>query len=129
MAKKKKAKLKIPKEIAGVKVPKELRKKAKVAIALAESPVARELLAAGLTAVAAALAAKEASPDASSGGKAEAPRADAAKPPSGRRKREAFAAVAKDVALGVAAAYADEARKKKGKQNDGSVDKLEDAAH
>lgn len=49
-------KLKIPKEVAGVKVPKKLRKKAKRAVKLAESPVARELAVAALTAAAAALA-------------------------------------------------------------------------
>jgi hypothetical protein len=49
-------KLKIPKEVGGVKVPKKLRKKAKQAVKLAESPMARKLAVAGLTAAAAALA-------------------------------------------------------------------------
>jgi hypothetical protein len=44
-----KAKLKIPKEVAGVKVPKELRREAKRALKLADSPAVRELAVAGLT--------------------------------------------------------------------------------
>jgi hypothetical protein len=49
-------KLKIPREVGGVKVPKKLRKKAKQAVKLAKIPMARELAVAGLTAAAAALA-------------------------------------------------------------------------
>src|SRR5687768_11198644 len=46
------AKVKIPKRIAGVKIPKKVRKKANRAIKLAESPIAREVAAAALGAVA-----------------------------------------------------------------------------
>lgn len=44
-----KAKAKLPKKVAGVKVPKALRKQAKQALNLAGSPVVRELAVAGLT--------------------------------------------------------------------------------
>ena len=44
-----KAKAKLPKKVAGVKVPKTLRKQAKKALNLAGSPVVRELAVAGLT--------------------------------------------------------------------------------
>lgn len=44
-----KAKTKLPKKVAGVKVPKTLRKQAKKALNLAGSPVVRELAVAGLT--------------------------------------------------------------------------------
>ncbi|MDQ8756185.1 hypothetical protein RCO27_08060 [Sphingosinicella sp. LHD-64] len=44
-----KAKLKIPKEVAGVRLPKELRREAKRALKLADSPTVRELAVAGLT--------------------------------------------------------------------------------
>src|SRR5918992_3320409 len=47
------AKMKIPKRVAGVKIPKKVRKKAKKAIRLAESPVAREVAAAVVGAAAA----------------------------------------------------------------------------
>lgn len=49
--------MKIPKEFGGVKVPKTLRKSGKVALKLAQNPVAREMLAAGLMAAATAVAA------------------------------------------------------------------------
>lgn len=47
----------IPKQIAGVKVPKGLRDSGKAAVKFARSPMARELLSAGLVAAAAAVAA------------------------------------------------------------------------
>lgn len=43
------AKVKIPKRVAGVKVPKKVRKQAKKALKLAASPAVRELALAGLT--------------------------------------------------------------------------------
>lgn len=52
------AKKKIPKRIAGVKVPKKLRKQVKEALAVVETPVARELAMAGLAIAAAAVVAK-----------------------------------------------------------------------
>lgn len=48
---------KIPKQIAGVKIPKGLRDTGNAALKLAQSPAGRELLAAGLAAAAAAVAA------------------------------------------------------------------------
>lgn len=42
------AKVKIPKKVAGVKLPKQLRKQAKKALKLTGSPAARELAMAGL---------------------------------------------------------------------------------
>lgn len=122
MGKKKKAKLKIPKEIAGVKVPKELRKTAKAAAALAENPMVRELLAAGLTAAAGVLTAK------ATAGQDESAATEEAKRKGGRGKRDALVAVAKDVALGVAAAYAAETRKKE-KQKGSRAETPEPAAH
>lgn len=50
--------MKIPKEIAGVRIPKALRDSGKVALKLAQTPAARELLSAGLLAAAAAVSAK-----------------------------------------------------------------------
>src|SRR5690242_14175119 len=44
-----KVKVKVPKKIAGVKVPKKLRKEAKQALKLAESKAVRDLAIAGLT--------------------------------------------------------------------------------
>ncbi len=55
-----KAKLKLPKKVAGVKVPKELRRQAKTLVEFIDSPVGRELAAAGLTLAAAKLAASSA---------------------------------------------------------------------
>ena len=49
---------KLPKEIAGVKVPKALRKQGEALIAHAQGPAGRELMAAGLAVAAAAIAAK-----------------------------------------------------------------------
>lgn len=70
MAKEKK--LKVPKRIAGVKVPKKARKTANKALALAENPMARQLAVAALTAAAAALSEKKvetaANADAGAGG-------------------------------------------------------------
>ena len=43
------AKLKVPKRVAGVKVPKKVRKQVKKALVLADSPAVRELAVAGLT--------------------------------------------------------------------------------
>ena len=57
MAKDKKP-LKVPKRIAGVKVPKEIRKPVNKALKLAEDPQARGLAIAALTAAATALTAK-----------------------------------------------------------------------
>lgn len=50
--------VKIPKTVAGMKVPKKLRKKGKKLIAKANSPEGREAIAAGLAIVGTALAAK-----------------------------------------------------------------------
>lgn len=47
----------IPKQIAGVKIPKTLRDSGKAAMKLAQNPVARELLSAGLIAAATAVTA------------------------------------------------------------------------
>lgn len=62
MAKKSKSKsrskLKLPKEVAGVKVPKGLRKQAKTLLEIIDSPAGRELAAAGLTLAATSLVAK-----------------------------------------------------------------------
>lgn len=49
----------IPKEIGGVKIPKTLRDSGKAALKLAQNPVAREMLAAGLVAAAGAVAGNE----------------------------------------------------------------------
>ena len=54
MAKKDKTS-KLPKKVAGVKVPKDLRKSAKSALKLAQNPIAREVISAALVAGAAAL--------------------------------------------------------------------------
>lgn len=54
-AKAKKAKTKVPKQVAGVKVPKKLRKIGKKAIELAQQPMVSEIAAAALLGAAAAL--------------------------------------------------------------------------
>ena len=54
---KSKSKLKLPKEVAGVKVPKGLRKQAKTLLNLIDTPAGRELAATGLTLAAASLVA------------------------------------------------------------------------
>lgn len=46
------AKVKIPKQVGGVKIPKKVRKKANKALKVAESPMVREFAAAALGAVA-----------------------------------------------------------------------------
>ncbi|HEX8193798.1 MAG TPA: hypothetical protein VF552_12950 [Allosphingosinicella sp.] len=51
-------KMKVPKRIAGVKVPKKIRKPVNKALAIAENPATRDLAVAALTAAAAALARK-----------------------------------------------------------------------
>ncbi len=53
------AKLKVPKKVAGVKIPKKVRKRAKKAIKLAESPVVREAAVAALGAAGVTKAARE----------------------------------------------------------------------
>ena len=55
--KKKKDGIRIPKEIGGMKVPKELRQKGDALIAKANTPEGRELIASGLAMAAAAAAA------------------------------------------------------------------------
>jgi hypothetical protein len=52
------AKLKLPKEVAGVKIPKGLRKQAKKIVELIDSPAGRELAVAGLSLAASSLVAK-----------------------------------------------------------------------
>ena len=52
------AKVKIPKRIAGVKVPKKVRRQAKRALKLTASPAVRDLALAGLTLAAEGIAAK-----------------------------------------------------------------------
>lgn len=52
-------KLKVPKRIAGVKVPKQARKTANKALEMAENPLVRQVAAAALTAAAAALSEKK----------------------------------------------------------------------
>jgi len=59
MAKKDK-KPKVPKKVGGVKLPKDLRKTAKSALKIAESPIAREVISAALVAGASALTKRQA---------------------------------------------------------------------
>jgi hypothetical protein len=54
------AKMKIPKRVGGVKIPKKVRRKAKKALKVAESPAVREFAAAALGAAATAKAGKTA---------------------------------------------------------------------
>ena len=74
MAKDRKAKaLKVPKRVAGIKVPKKVRKTANRALAVAENPQARELALAALTAAAAALGKKGVDAAKEEGGDSRAP--------------------------------------------------------
>ncbi|HYD13899.1 MAG TPA: hypothetical protein VEC11_13705 [Allosphingosinicella sp.] len=70
------AKVKIPKRVAGVKVPKKVRKQAKKALKLTESAAVRELALAGLTLAAQSVVEKakraEARPGAGAGDDAKA---------------------------------------------------------
>lgn len=50
MSKDKRGRTRLPKRIAGVKIPKKLRKKANLAIALADNPLVRDTLAVALVA-------------------------------------------------------------------------------
>ncbi|HEU4960123.1 MAG TPA: hypothetical protein VFT56_06915 [Sphingomonas sp.] len=59
MAKKKKKAARLPKHIAGVKIPKAIRKSGGVLLQQANTPLGRELIAAGLVAAGAALAKKD----------------------------------------------------------------------
>ena len=54
------AKVKVPKKVAGVKIPKKVRKKANKALKIADSPVAREVAVAALGAAGVGKAAKAA---------------------------------------------------------------------
>ena len=54
------AKVKVPKKVAGVKIPKKVRRKANRALKIAESPVAREVAVAALGAAGVGKAAREA---------------------------------------------------------------------
>ena len=67
------SKVKIPKRIAGMKVPKKVRKQAKKALKLTASPAVRELALAGLTLAAQGIAAgatrSQAAPGADAGAK------------------------------------------------------------
>lgn len=65
--------MKIPKEIAGIKVPKKLRKKGEAIIDAAQSPIGREVMLSGLAAFASAAVAR---------GMAKAASAPPAPPPS-----------------------------------------------
>jgi hypothetical protein len=84
-----KPKMKIPKEIAGFKVPKELRKKGEALIERANSPEGRQAIASGLAMVGGLVAANAARKQAEAAAKPEpkpaepkpeAAKADAAKP-------------------------------------------------
>ena len=68
------AKTKVPKRVAGVKVPKKLRKQAKRAIDFIESPAARELALAGLAAAAETLIERRHSKRTAKAAAEEAPR-------------------------------------------------------
>jgi hypothetical protein len=80
---------KIPKRIAGVKVPKELRNAADLALQLSRHPVVADIIAAGLLAAAAALKDSDAVKDAA---KAAGDEADALRRSGGRAKRVVKAA-------------------------------------
>lgn len=67
-----KAKMKIPKEIAGFKVPKDLRKKGEALIERANSPEGRQAIASGLAMVGGLVAANAARKQAESAKAAEA---------------------------------------------------------
>ncbi|MEH3104387.1 MAG: hypothetical protein PGN12_10820 [Sphingomonas phyllosphaerae] len=88
MAKKKKGKL--PKEVLGVKVPKELRKAGERLIEQVQGPAGKQALAAVVGAVATAALTREAAKAAERGGKADGAKPEAAHAEPG----EAFARAA-----------------------------------
>lgn len=61
---KKDKKAKLPKQVAGVKVPKDLRKSAQTMVELAKNPIAREVVSAAIVAGIAALAKRKVAPKA-----------------------------------------------------------------
>jgi len=75
-----KSKVKIPKEIAGFKVPKELRKKGDALIEKANSPEGRQAIASGLAMVGGLVAANAARKQAEAAAAAAAAKPEAAKP-------------------------------------------------
>ncbi len=86
-----KPKVKIPKEIAGFKVPKELRKKGEALIERANSPEGRQAIASGLAMVGglvAANAARKAEAKASETAKPEAAQSEAPKPDAPKPDRK-----------------------------------------
>jgi hypothetical protein len=74
-----KSKMKIPKEIAGFKVPKDLRKKGDALIEKANSPEGRQAIASGLAMVGGLVAANAARKQADAAAAAAAPKPEAAK--------------------------------------------------
>ncbi len=75
---------KLPKEIAGIKIPKELRKTGEALIATANSPAGRSMLISGATAVMATMAARMRS----AGQPGSTPHAAAPAPPAAPRAPE-----------------------------------------
>ncbi|HKX23128.1 MAG TPA: hypothetical protein VJM81_07625 [Rhizorhapis sp.] len=73
---KQKAASKLPKRIAGIKLPKELRKSGGSMLTLARTPLGRELIASGLIAAAAALTASDGHRKAGKGAKKAGDAAD-----------------------------------------------------
>jgi hypothetical protein len=96
-----KGKKKVPKRIAGVKVPKDLRRKAEVALTLVENPAVRQLAAAALTAAAGALASSSKSKRAATRAADEA--GDAAA--GAGRAGETAGRIARDIALAMVEAF------------------------
>ncbi|WP_380785048.1 hypothetical protein [Sphingomonas sp. R86521] len=89
-----KPKMKIPKEIAGFKVPKDLRKKGEALIERANSPEGRQAIASGLAMVGGLVAANAARKQAESAKAAEAkagPKPEAAKPEAATSSAQAGA--------------------------------------
>lgn len=111
MGKKKDAKkgVKIPKEIAGVKLPKDLRKKGEAIIEAAQSPVGREVILSGLAALASAAVTRGMSKAASAPQPSAPPPAPAAPFPSGTGTRidptEAGAEAARQFVRGLGEAF------------------------
>lgn len=110
MGKKKDAKkgAKIPKEIAGIKVPKKLRKKGEAIIEAAQSPLGREVMLSGFAALASAAVTRGMAKAASAPHAPSAPPAASPSPDDGGKRidpTEAGAEAARQFVRGLSEAF------------------------
>lgn len=115
MAKKKQVKLKLPKQVAGVKVPKNLRKTVETASGWLDHPVVADVVAAALMAAAASLSQTKPARKAANAVGDEAGDAAAGTVKVVHRAGDAIAAAAKEAGRELLAAYSDGGKAAKAK--------------